>query len=246
VFDDPARTQADLNFSLFGIPVRVHPMFWLMAAILGSELKDPVDVLSWVVAVFLSIIVHELGHALVIRAYGHRPWIVLHAMGGLTIHDRGYMARSGGSGSLQQIVISVAGPVAGFLLAGALLLGFVLTGHAAEVHFVGPMGIVPLVVLSNMHLALFIFQIFYICVMWGLVNLLPIYPLDGGQIAREVLLKVSPGAGLRQSLLLSIIAAGGMAAYGLSRKEWFIAMFFGYLAYNSYAALTSYGGRSQW
>jgi len=45
-------------------------------------------------------------------------------------------------------------------------------------------------------------QLLFINVLWGIVNLLPVYPLDGGQIAREVLVAVNPRAGIQQSLML--------------------------------------------
>ena len=71
--------------------------------------------------------------------------------------------------------------------------------------------------------------------------------MDGGQIAREILLKFSRGDGIRQSLLLSIFAAGLMAAFGLLQwQSLFIAIFFGYLAYASYATLQAYSGRNPW
>ena len=69
---EPPRTGGDLNFQLFGIPVRVHPLFWLIAVLLGiSGDPQPAEILLWVVAVFVSILVHELGHALTMRAFGH-------------------------------------------------------------------------------------------------------------------------------------------------------------------------------
>ena len=90
-------------------------------------------------------------------------------------------------------------------------------------------------------------DIFFIWVVWGLVNLLPVYPLDGGQIAREILLKLSPREGIRQSLMLSIFAAGGMAAVRLVQwHDWFVVFFFGYIAYASYATLQAYSGRNPW
>ena len=99
----------------------------------------------------------------------------------------------------------------------------------------------------NVRLASLFNHVFYICVLWGIVNLLPIYPLDGGQVIREVLLKFNARDGMRQSLLLSILAAGAMAAIGLLQwQDWFVAIFFGYLAYASYAALEAYGGRNRW
>ena len=110
---EPPRTQADLNFSLLGIPVRVHPLFWLVALLLGRNLGDAGSVLSWIVAVFLSILIHELGHAAVMRAYGFHPWITLYGFGGLASYDHGNAYRSKGSQPLGQILICLAGPAAG-------------------------------------------------------------------------------------------------------------------------------------
>ncbi len=97
VFGEPPRTQFDLNFSLLGIPVRIHPMFWLVAVLLGPKRQDPATLLTWVVAVFIAILVHEMGHAVVARTYRYRPWIVLYTAGGLTCYDPGHDSRSPGS-----------------------------------------------------------------------------------------------------------------------------------------------------
>ena len=83
-----------------------------------------------------------------------------------------------------------------------------------------------------------IFDLLYINIFWGLVNLLPIYPLDGGQIAHEVLSVVNPRDGLRQSLWLSVIVAAGLAVLAGTRlQDKFLAIFFGYFAYTSYMTL---------
>ena len=84
--------------------------------------------------------------------------------------------------------------------------------------------------------------------LWGVVNLLPIYPLDGGQIAREILLKVQPA---RRHSPVAVgcrsLAAVAMAVFGFVQwHSWFVALFFGYLAYTSYATLQAYSGRSPW
>ena len=50
-----------------------------------------------------------------------------------------------------------------------------------------------------------------ITVMWGLLNLLPIYPLDGGQIAQQIFVLTNPQDAMRQSLILSVIVGGMMA-----------------------------------
>jgi stage IV sporulation protein FB len=245
---EPPRTPYDLNFALFGIPVRVHPLFWLVAVIFGAQGNGGVGILTWVVAVFLSILIHELGHASTMRAFGFRPWIVLYGMGGLACCDpRDSFRSSRLDDSLVQILICAAGPVAGFSLAAVLVLGFYATGHGGQVDFVAPWGLRPYVSLPNERLADLCNDVFFICVFWGLVNLLPVYPLDGGQISREVLVRVSPGDGIRQSMLLSMFAAGAMALYGyVELHQAFVAIFFAYLAYMSFVAYQSYSGRGHW
>ena len=49
MFSEPPRTPYDLNFPLFGIPVRIHPWFWVAAVMLGANSPDAVSLLLWVV-----------------------------------------------------------------------------------------------------------------------------------------------------------------------------------------------------
>ncbi|MEN6407562.1 MAG: site-2 protease family protein [Thermoguttaceae bacterium] len=227
LFGEPQRTSYDLNFSMFGIPVRVHPVFWLITLMLGYDLGDVASVLTWVLAVFVAILVHELGHALVMRIYGFEPWIVLYGLGGQTAYEPGYRVHPRGQGTLAQVLISVAGPMAGFLLAGLVLLGL----YWADQRHVS---------LNSNVLRLFYF-IFSVGVVWGVVNLFPIYPLDGGQIARELLSRLNSHHGVGWSLWLSIATAVGLALVGLLwERNWFIALMFGYLAYINYTVLQAY------
>jgi Zn-dependent protease len=80
---------------------------------------------------------------------------------------------------------------------------------------------------------------------WGLVNLLPVYPLDGGQISRQ-LFSMSRGDGVQRSLWLSAVVGGVMAVLALVgmdlRNGLFVAVMFGYLAYVSYDTLQKYRG----
>jgi membrane-associated protease RseP (regulator of RpoE activity) len=122
---EPPRTRFDLSFTFAGVPVRVHPLFWLVAVLLGFSARDPVSVVIWVGVVFVSILVHEFGHALAMRHYGESPRIVLHTLGGLTIAEPTPWGRTWANvspGVRQQILISAAGPGAGFLLAGVVLV----------------------------------------------------------------------------------------------------------------------------
>ena len=64
MFGNVTPTPFDLNFSLFGIPVRIHPFFWLVAILTGWNPYLPKLIVIWVACFFVSILVHEMGHAL--------------------------------------------------------------------------------------------------------------------------------------------------------------------------------------
>jgi len=246
---EPPRSQFDLNFSLFGIPVRIHPFFWIIAVLLGMNSDTLAELLVWVVALFISILVHELGHALMMRAHGFAPWITLYGLGGLASYNPAGSYGSRGSSTLRQILIMAAGPGAGFLLAALLVAAALLAGPGVNVYLVS--GFLPWVQVANPIgspvLTELIDKILFISIFWGFVNLLPVYPLDGGQIAREILLKANPRDGIRQSLILSIVTAGTLAVIGLTQwKSLFVTILFAYLAYMSYATLQAYTGRRPW
>ena len=79
------------------------------------------------------------------------------------------------------------------------------------------------------------------------MNLLPIYPLDGGQIVREILLYFNPQQGVQQSLILSIFTAALVAAFGLVKlNDYYIAAFFAFMAYESFIALQSLSRGGRW
>ena len=83
----PPPTRFDLRFSVAGIPIRVHPLFWLIAILFGSSSGSAARLLGWVIAVFVSITIHELGHAFALRRYGQESQIILHMAGGLTVPE---------------------------------------------------------------------------------------------------------------------------------------------------------------
>ena len=76
-----------IHFSLFRIPIQVQPFFWITLALIGGALRadSPERILFtalFVLAGFISVLVHELGHALTARRFGAYPEIVLQAFGG--------------------------------------------------------------------------------------------------------------------------------------------------------------------
>ena len=259
MFGEPAPTQGDIHFRLLGVPIRIHPFFWLVAVFLGANSGGAIEVLIWVAAVLVSILIHELGHALVIKAFGFRPWIVLYGMGGLTIHDPAENYNSRANSTLGQISISLAGPLAGFILAAVLLGVLYAAGFGHQINYGAPLHLRPFwreaISLADLikgyhepsRLAIFVNDIFFICTFWGLMNLLPIYPLDGGHIAREVLLYFNPQQGVQQSLILSIFTAGLVAVFGLIKmQDYYIAIFFAFMAYESFMALQALSRGGRW
>ncbi len=220
VFGPVQPTPYDLQFSLFGIPVRVIAWFWLTAVILGfsSVHIGPEYLLAWVAIVFVSILIHEMGHALVAALFGYPPRIVLYHFGGLAMFTPGYNYTQGRS-----ILISLAGPVAGFLLAGVI---YVLARSSA----LGP--------LERGTLGYFVvLQALYVNVWWGLINLLPVLPLDGGNICRDVCTSINSRQGERWAITIALVTAGAVAVYALQAEELYIGILFGFMAYQNYQQL---------
>src|SRR5689334_18460423 len=179
------------RLSVAGIPVRIEPTFFLVLVLLG--LPQPwFRVVTWVLIATASVLLHELGHAVAFRAYGVRPSIVLHGLGGLT----------SGSGELtarQRIVVSLAGPLSALVLFGlpAVLLAASGAVPSGEAHAV-------------------LTQVLWINVGWSLLNLVPVLPLDGGQVFLDVCELVTGGRGRRAAEIVSVVLAVVLAVLALS------------------------------
>ena len=226
--------------------------FWLAGLILGPRTGGPPVILAWVLAFFLGILCHELGHALLMRRRGDLPWITLYGFGGLASSNRVQNMNRGNSDAWQDIFISLAGPLAGFLLAAIVAIGVRLAGYSLLFVVGAPCGLMVyaydmLHVTPHTQLLGFVNHLFFVTIAYGILNLLPVYPLDGGQIARELFIMVLGRDGIRQSLILSMFVACTLAlAGGLLWHDMFFAVFFGYFAYASFATLQIYGGRNPW
>lgn len=243
LFQPPPATRYDVRFILAGIPVRIHPFFWLVAILFGIASNDLISLLIWVVVVTISILVHELGHAFAMRRYGLESHIVLHIAGGLTVPESvrwGSVWASVSPNRKQEILISLAGPLAGFLLAAFVLL--VVVALRGTITITAMFGLLPMpaaaLPLAGRVANLIVMTFIGVNVFWGLINLMPVYPLDGGSIARNIWIGIDPWDGVRKSLWLSIIAGVVLAGVGLLLLgSIYMAFLFGYLAFQSYQAL---------
>jgi membrane-associated protease RseP (regulator of RpoE activity) len=208
----------DVRFQLLGVPVRIAPFFWIAALVLGGDRKPELAAM-WVAVVLVSVLVHEFGHALTQRFFGGRPEIVLYAFGG-------YASAYGClPGWWRNVLIALAGPFAGFVLAGLV--------YAYLSAFGTPPTMMGRVLVSDLLFA---------NVAWGVLNLAPIWPLDGGHVAREVLTQVlRPSTGIAVSLVVSGLCAAALAAWSwvATGSMWNTALAAS-LAYQSFETLQQY------
>ncbi|MCA1964283.1 MAG: hypothetical protein LDL31_10095 [Prosthecobacter sp.] len=160
-------------------------------------------------AAFVSVLIHELGHAFAMRRFGdRRVGILLYAFGGVARGSR-WLSR------WEDIWVSAAGPA--LQLAAGFVFELVWAGRRMD----------------SVFLASFVGSFIHVSYWWALLNLLPIQPLDGGHICRAFL-----GQGrLRLSLVISLVCAGGLSLFSLQSGALFIALFFGMMAFNNWREL---------
>ncbi len=206
---EPSNSKLDLRFSILGVPARVHPWFWLVVAVLGWNAGDPLGVLSWVAAVFVSILVHEMGHAQCARQFGHSPRILLYGFGGLAIY---HPIRD--EPTWQRAAVLICGPLAGFVLAAALIALQTSTG-----------------LFSTDFLRFLYAQLLWINIGWGLLNLLPVWPLDGGQLAYTLVDGLTPFRATKVIRILSVTTAALMSLLAFTSQQTYLALFFAYFAW---------------
>lgn len=239
-FQVPPSTRFDLNFSIAGIRVRVHPLFWVIALLIGTGSTNLLYIAIAIFVIFISILVHELGHAFAFRRFGVDSFIILHMMGGLAVPESSPYGRDVRLTPNQNVYISLAGPIAGFLLAFVvILIGIGLGGQLIFSIFFGFLPIPNVVLPYEFGILDRVFGLFvFINFFWGIINLLPVFPLDGGNVARYILIQADPINGLRNSLWISVITGAIIAIAGfVILGSIYMAFLFGYLAFQSYQAL---------
>jgi Zn-dependent protease len=228
----PLTTEYDAKFQLLGIPVRVNPFFWAMAAVLGWQGRKGPEIVVWVACVFVSVLVHEFGHALTTRkAFRQRPSIILYYMGGLCFSD-------GRQDDLwRRAWVIIMGPMAGFLLFGVVLVLDLSIRGMTEIPFLGVIQFHPvpswfnhLPEMANQLIQEASWDLLLVNLLWGVFNLLPIFPLDGGQLAQVFLTMHNRREGVIRSHAISLVVAGLLAVYLLSRESYYNALFIGSLA----------------
>ncbi|WP_321474560.1 site-2 protease family protein [uncultured Paludibaculum sp.] len=205
-------------FRLFGVPVRFHFTFWLLVVwliFLGAEGKQsPVGTAVYVFGLFASVLLHEVGHALVARRFGIQTTeIVMLPLGGLSKLARQLTPS-------EEFWVALAGPMVNFVL-GAALLGWTFASGgtvelshwraATDANLAGRLAV------TNLILAFF--------------NLLPAFPMDGGRVMRSLLAAKRPiEDATRITARIGMVVAAAMALYGLLNSN-FVLIFFAFIVY---------------
>jgi len=198
---DATQPVQGLAFKLGSIPVLIRPAFFLIA-VLGALGGTPQQGIAWVLVVLVSVLLHELGHAMTMMAFGYAPRIELYMMGGLTFWPTG--ARPGPG---QRLLVSLSGPGIQLALGAAVLVGWKVLAVPQEWNWL-------------------LVDILWVNFGWALINLLPVLPWDGGQaVDSAITLKFGP-----QPKVVGVISMlFGAAIIGLA--VWKQQIILGYLGF---------------
>lgn len=200
------------HFKLFGIPVRVEPVFFVIMGLLGLQLaqEELGLVFVWIGVAFVSILVHELGHGLTLKAFGQPSEIVLQGMGGVTISQR-QLSRNR----------SVAVSVAGSLTAMALLWLPMRQLNGSDWILEQSYWVQNAVLFAA-----------YVNLWWSVANLLPIRPLDGGNVATALF-------GLPAARRISLVVGVGAGIWAFTHDQRFAGVFALFLAFGAYQEIAA-------
>lgn len=217
------------HFTLFGIPINVQPMFWLSMAVFGylianqsanSEQELLFKILLFLLIAFVSLIVHELGHALTGRKLSKsEPKIELVAFAGYAEFPPYTKFSKWG----HRLMIA-AGPATNLALFGIGLGAMDLMEQYAPER-------VDSLFFWFLNLAT------WINLVWFIFNILPVYPLDGGQLMHSMI--KSPKIAHIVSLIICAFLILICIKYGMI----IAILFFIMMAYQNFQMLQLYKNR---
>ena len=223
--DQPAESVFAIRWSLFGTRFCIRPSFWIVSAIWGFIFAGLTHhrgskhiflyIGLWVLCTLVSVLIHELGHNIMGRIFGQPGSITLAGMGGQATGNYEYLT------PWQRIFVAFAGPNAGFLFLGLLvlfdyqhwndLMDFfnwpLRSPWCATIHFRWTL------LRTNSIYHDVVYFLFLMTLFWNLINLIPIVPMDGGMIFQELCCMISPDGGLKFAYAWSLLLAGTIALY---------------------------------
>ena len=192
----------------------ITPAFWLVAGILGYLNSGTLlGTLVWIFVLLVSILFHELGHATCALSFGCKPTVTLVAFGGVTSYSPYGLSR------FKQFLIVLCGPFFGAMLFFFSYLGWQFFAFDRPA----------------------IANIFYILqwvnLVWTALNLLPILPLDGGQMLLLVLEGFFKRKGEIRAFAISMGLGILFSLFFVLFSYYLAAILFAFLAFQSYLGL---------
>ncbi len=214
----------NLTFRLGRLPVVIEPWFFLTALLLGgSRTNDLRQLLPWILVVFVSVLLHELGHATAGRLFGLQPIVRIHGMGGTT-----HWLEQADISHKQSFIISVAGPLTGLLVGTiAIFASRYLSGGGSFVDAMRSPG--P----NALFIERVVSDLVFVNIAWSIFNLFPIMPMDGGNALRSLLNWVTGREQAGKVAWISIVLAGLLALLGLLAGSIFNALLAGTFVFHN-------------
>jgi stage IV sporulation protein FB len=190
------------------MPITVRGSFLVIAALIGfTGVGNVAQTVAWIVIVFVSILVHELGHAFTARMYGASVAIELNGLGGLTR----WSVPDGQLSPGRRALVAAAGSATGLLFGGLVWL------VASQG---GPYwGLTSFVLVNTVRVNVF----------WGLLNWAPIRPLDGGHLLMSLLEKVAPRRATSIARAIFMTSAAAALVVAIRYELIFIAVLAGWM-----------------
>ena len=203
--------------SIRGTTIGVDLSFLILVGLFVASAYDPSagvqHALLWAPVLFISVLIHELAHAATIGAFGYGPSeIVLGGIGGATMNRR--VAKP-----WHDVVISIAGPLSSFALAALIYFAYgrirFFQTDRMMVEFL------PLLLSAN--------------IWWGLFNLLPISPLDGGHAVRNFLrIFLKDRNAFRIAVWVAIVAGVGVVVWAVMNRSIVLAALISWYVFMNY------------
>ena len=201
-----------LRFRLLGFPVAINWSVLFVGALIATSKLPILAIVLFFPAAILSILIHELGHAVTARSFGGRvESIFLYLMGGLTTWSSGSRLSSSrrftiaAAGSGTEIVVGMG--VFALMKAGVLGDAAVsLMNHPFDTWFwqAGYAG----------HYVAYTAGAFvWVSVVWGLINWLPIGGFDGSSMLRDLMVRRNPARGRDIARYISIAVSAVVFLY---------------------------------
>lgn len=196
-----------LEFRVLRIPFRVQIWFVVTLVLINLNRLDPFRIaplfyttyfLEGALVAAFTVIVHELGHCWAYRRYGQEPSVMLWGLGGLTFGQAKLPPK-------KKIVVSIAGPLTALILLG--IPGYYLSTQVFTTFYAGPD--------FRWFPQLITHDLYWFALLWSLLNLLPILPLDGGHVVEAVLELVHGEPRKQTARLVSVVAGVVFGLWGL-------------------------------